>query len=138
MVQSRLSFVLLGLKQLGMRGTFVRLASALRMIQPEVGRRYNFPDCSQSMKSAEIRVESVDCQCMRGCLLMMGFTRTLVLALCRLVGAGVERARMRKAQKSQSPRYLLTNHPTKEGSSWRKGKHNSTSYSGEAAMSESF
>ena len=41
------------LKLLGMRGTFVRL----RMIQSEVGRRYDFADYPGSMKSTGIGVE---------------------------------------------------------------------------------
>ena len=36
--------LVLGLKQLEMRGTFVRLGSALRVIQSEVSRRYDFAD----------------------------------------------------------------------------------------------
>ena len=33
-----------GLMQLGMRGMFVRLSSALQVIQSEVGRRCDFAD----------------------------------------------------------------------------------------------
>ena len=46
------------IKQLGMCGTLVRLGSALRMIQSEVGRRYDFTDYPvPSMKSAGIGMD---------------------------------------------------------------------------------
>ena len=106
-----------------MRDTFVRLGSALRISQSEVGTRYVsiIPGVRSRRKWGSMRdVYWWRASHGRGSTEEAGtrFVPNEIRSVQRTQG------RTRKAQKSHCPCYLLTNLPTKEGSSWRKGISN--------------